>query len=800
MSRRTPRRFSPFLAAARACYAWLAVVGLLPASANVSDPVEPRDRVAPVVSPKAVPFPLSAVRLLPGPFRKAMEADTRYLLSLDPDRQLAPFRAAAGLPVKAASYGGWDRSGLNLGHYLVAACHAWKATDNAELRARIERLMVGLLECQDARDSGYLSGLKDMDAFWQKVVDGDFEARPLKLNGRGAPLYVYHKMLDGLLHVYRSTGDERALKVTCRFADWIESTFAPMREEQFQRLLTTEQGGMVEALADVYAATGEPRYLALARRFRHRRVLRPLAGERDELAGHHGNSTVVKLLGEARLYELCGDRDARTAAEFFLRQVLEQHCYAHGGYTDNEAFGPPGKLAGRMGHQSAETCKTYNLLKLLRHAYSWQPDHALFDYYEGALYNHILASINPGENGAFVYYMTVRPGDMKVYSRPYDNFWCCVSTGQENHVKYAESIYWHDEDGVWVNLFIPSELDWAERGVRLRQETDFPRESRTRLRVFAKRPTDFALRLRCPAWTSEAIEVRVNGKALTPRPTPGRYVIISRTWKDGDIVDMLLPQPLRSVSMPDLASRVAVFRGPVLLAADLGDVATPPWGPFHLVGGDPKDPKDWPVDVEIPVLATGDAPPSTWFENVSGDPLRYRARSGVGWPGPVMFIPLYDLHRRRMAIYLDTVDSSPESMVDLVRIGDPYSEYQRHNLRGEGHETGPGPLGRAWRDAREGWFAYDLACPAGNAPLQLIVTYWGGDGQMGHTPRSFTVLADGVEIGRENLEARHAGRFFERAYPVPAHAGAEAVEIRFKANAGAVAGGVYGVRLVLGGR
>lgn len=742
---------------------------------------------------RAYAFPLQAVRLLDSPFREAMKRDTEYLLSLEPDRLLARFRAHAGLPPKAEIYGGWESlgiSGHSLGHYLSACALAYASTGDGRFKQRVDYIVKALAECQRARGTGYVGAIPKEDSVFAEVRQGHIHSAGFDLNGAWVPWYTVHKVFAGLLDAYEYAGNKEAKAVVIRLADWVEATTAGLTDAQMQEMLRCEHGGMNEALADVYALTGEARYRKLALRFNHTAVLQPLMAGRDELAGKHANTQIPKVLGLAREYEMGMGDSARKGAAFFWKTVTQQHSYVIGGNSDHEHFGPAGKLADRLSPQSTETCNSYNMLKLTRHLFAWQPKAPYFDYYERTLYNHILASQNT--DGMMCYYVSLLPGDRKVYNTPTESFWCCTGTGMENHVKYGEGIYAHTAEGsLFVNLYLPSRLDWKERGLVLVQQTRAIGSDTVQM-VLETAPKDIlTLKLRKPAW-ADKVQIRVNG-ALTAVQTDGDgYMNLSRLWRKGDRILLILPTKLYREALPDDARKGAFLYGPWVLAADLG------------IGR-----KDSLAEVPVLVSAKGQL---LKHLSIGSKALGHFKTERLGHPHDLRLVPFYQIRGAdRYAIYLEaytpgdwvqrradrarTLATQAElarRTTDLLRIGEMQPE-RDHDLTAENSTTGDN-MGHKWRHADNGGFiAFDMkADPA--AEQELILTYWGSDGGN----RAFEIWADSTKIAEEVLEAPKPGQFFDKAYRLPRGLteGKTKLHIRLQALPGKTAGGFYGVRLV----
>lgn len=596
--------------------------------------------VEPVIPLRARSFDLRAVRLLDGPFKRAMQLDQAYLLGLDNDRLLHTFRITAGLPTSAKPYGGWEKPDVELrghvtGHVLSALAFMSASTGDARFSAKAEALVAGLAECQRALGTrGYLS------AFPEEFFDRVESARRV-----WAPYYTLHKIMAGLLDQAVIGGNAGALEVVEGMARWVKARTDRSDPVHMERVLNfTEQGGMNDVLAGLYAATGKPEYLALARRFDEKHYTEPLARGEDELKGEHANSLIPNVIGAAREYELTGDPVLGNLARYFWSQVTGARSFATGGTSDNELWETePRRLRDELGKESHESCCTYNMLKLTRRLFGWDADPRLADFYERALWNGILSTQHP-ETGMMMYYVPMMPGMYRTFMTPEDSFWCCTGSGIENHAKYGDSIYFHDGDGVFVNLFISSELDWAGKGLKLRQETRFPEEPKTTLAVTAAKPVEAAIHLRIPAWIGPGGYVAINGERLREFSSPSSFLTVRRTWRTGDRIELALPMSLRMERLPDAPNVVAFLYGPIVLAGRLGgaegltkEKVYGPYGP----SGDPA---------AVPALEVEGDDPAAWLKPVAGRPLTFRT-DGIGRPSDVTLTPFYKLFDERYAIY-----------------------------------------------------------------------------------------------------------------------------------------------------
>jgi DUF1680 family protein len=608
-----------------------------------------RGDITPVVALQAQPFPLSQVRLLDGPFRDAMLRDGNYLLSLEPDRLLSWFRKEAGLQPKGEVYGGWESQGVaghTLGHYLSACSHMYASTGDRRFLDRVDYIVNELAECQRANGNGYVAAIPNGKEIFAKIQRGEIQSQDFGLNGGWVPWYTMHKEFAGLIDTYQLCGNPQALDVATHLANWVDATTENLTEAQWQKMLVCEQGGMNESLANLYAITGNTNYLVLARKFYHVAVMDPLARGEDRLNRLHSNMQIPKVIGAARIYELTGDEHFAGIANFFWKDVTLNRSFVIGGNGDREHFFPTNDFARHMTAETAETCCTYNMLKLTRHLFEWSPDAAEMDYYERALYNHILASQDP-DTGMFAYFMSLKPGHFKTYSTPENSFWCCVGSGMENHAKYGDTIYFHGDNSLFVNLFIPSELSWPEKNLIVRQETKFPESDTTRLHFKSEAPVQLGLKIRWPAW-AENFSVRVNGKKQKISGTPGSYFTLNREWKNGDAVEIQLPMKLHTEPLPGASNIVALLYGPIVLAAELGTNGMP----------DPhaKDQLDLVKvpDPQVPVFVTDEDSLLKHVKPVSGQPLAFRTKN-LGQPEDVTLVAYYQLDDERYSIYWSVV-------------------------------------------------------------------------------------------------------------------------------------------------
>jgi DUF1680 family protein len=768
-------------------------------------------KVADKVALKALPFPLQSVRLLDGPFRDAMIRDQAYLLSLDLDRLLHNFRVTAGLPSTAQPLGGWEAPDVELrghavGHYLSAVSIMYASTGDARFRQRADALVAEFAKVQDAESAKFHPGY--LSAFPEELFD-----RVERRQRVWAPYYTLHKIMAGLLDAYVLTGNAQALDVLKKQADWVVWRNGRLTEDQRQAMLQTEQGGMIETLSSLYAVTGDPRYLTAATWFEHKRILDPLANGVDPLDNVHANTQIPKIIGVAREYELTADPRYHQIATFFWDRVVHHRSFVFGGDSDGEAFFPEAETSHHLGAEGPETCNTYNMLKLTRHLFAWSPSAETMDFYERALTNHILGSQDP-KTGMVSYYCPLKPGAFKTFSTPTDSFWCCVGTGMENHAKYNDTIYFHDASTgagpstLFVNLFIPSELTWKEKGLSVRQLTKYPEADSTSLLVTAEKPVRLAMAIRYPGWARSGIELLVNGVPQRVTTAPGSYVTIDREWKTGDLVHVTLPMTLHMEALPDDAHIQALMYGPVVLAGDLGTA-----GLENVKRYGPSAPPMGRVSsIAVPTfVGNSSADVLAHVKPVAGKPLTFQT-SGLGHPNDVTLIPLYktfeprytvywtiynpaeyEAHRTALAALAAKRTDIEARTIDRVDVSDAASE-QAHGFTSESATEGF-VANRRWRDAaRTGFLSYRLKVAPGK-PASLVCTYRGGEGQR----RAFDVLVDGVKVASESL-AYHPAELMDREYEIPASllAGKSTITVRFEPLPNARTGGVVEVRTVGG--
>jgi len=765
------------------------------------------------LKPNAKLYPLTAVRLSQSPFLLAADANLKYLLAHDPDRLLAPFRREAGLKPRKPAYGNWESMGLDghtAGHYLSALADMIAAghdTPNHELKRRLASMIHELGECQQASSDGYIGGVPDGKHFWEEVRKGHIEA----FNQKWVPWYNVHKTFAGLRDAYLVAGVNDAKPILIRLADWAGSILDRLSDDQIQQMLVHEHGGMAEALAEVSEISGNERYLELAKRFEHHAILDPLEQRQDHLTGLHANTQIPKIIGYDRIAALTGDRVEDGAAQFFWETVTRNRTVAFGGNSVSEHFNDPKDFRGMLEHREGpETCNTYNMLRLTEQLFTVQPKAEYADYYERALYNHLLASVHLDPPG-FVYFTPIRPGHYRVYSQAEQCFWCCVGTGMENPGRYGQFIYAQAPDGIYVNLFIPSELKDSERGIQLVQETAFPESEHSKITVHSDHPSEFALYIRRPSWASgNQFELKVNGKWISDHGDPSSYISVKRVWHNGDQIEVHLPMHTTVEGLPDGSNWYAILRGPIVLAAptskkDLEGLRAGPGRGDHVASG-PMVPMD-----KMPTLLTtsADLPSHLHSEGkASALDVKLTATAVPPIPHGIELVPFYRLQDSRYQMYWEVTDTAgiearkaklaeqerlklerDAATVDSVAVGEQQPEVD-HSLTGEGMESG-WFSGHRWRHGK--WFQYTLNS-RGHQDIELEVTYHGGD-----AGRKFGVYANGELLSIEEFKGDKPGQFIPKRYPLSEAVFQKAqhgqITIKFAADQW-VAGGVYDVRLM----
>ena len=761
-------------------------------------------------------FPLGDVTLLDGPLKKARDLNIKTLLQYDCDRLLAPYRKEAGLTPKAKAYPNWDGlDGHVGGHYLTAmAMNA--ATGNEECRKRMLYMISELQECADANmknhpdwGKGYVGGMPNSERIWSTFKKGEFRT----YFGSWAPFYNIHKMYAGLRDAWLYCGNEQAKTLFLGFCDWAIDLTAELSDAQMENMLGNEHGGMNEVLVDAYAITKDKKYLDVAKRFSHRRLLIPMSQRQDNLDNMHANTQVPKVVGFERISELSSNETYHQAADFFWDIVTGERSLAFGGNSRREHF--PSKEACTdfiNDIDGPETCNTNNMLKLTEDLHRRNPEARYADYYELATFNHILSSQHP-EHGGYVYFTPARPRHYRNYSAPNEAMWCCVGTGMENHSKYGQFIYTHVDDALYVNLFVASELNWKEKGLTLRQETGFPYAETSRITIVQGKGK-FPLLVRYPGWVKPGqFSVKVNGQTVKIISGPSSYVTIDRQWKKGDVVDITFPMHNSIKYLPNVPQYIALMHGPILLGMKTGteDLA-------HLIADDSRfgqyaSGKKLPIN-EAPILINNNISDiANQLTPVAGKPLHFTLSTKMENGIRSELQPFFEIHDSRYMMYwlalsedsykayLDGLAKEEQERqaleartVDKVQPGEQQPETD-HKMETDRSQTG-NSNDVFFRDASDGHFFSYLMQTGGQTNLSLRLKYWGVGEWKTH---EFDIFVDDVLVKEVNNTGKYRiSEFKYETYPIPAELlkGKQQVRVKFVAKPRKQIGEIYEVRLV----
>lgn len=760
-------------------------------------------------------FPLSCVRLLDSPLKHASQTNEAYVMAHNPDRLLAPFLIDAGIPVKAPQYGNWENTGLDGhigGHYLTSLSLIVASTGNQEAAKRLNYMVEQLAICQKKNGNGYVGGIPDGKTLWTEIAAGKIEFDNFSLNGKWVPWYNIHKLFAGLRDAWLYAGNEQALEVLKKLSEWTSELCSHLDDAKMQQMLICEHGGMNEVFADVYGITGDPKYLDLARRFSDRSILNPLLKHEDKLTGLHANTQIPKVIGFMRIAELSGDTAWQSASSFFWDDVVTTRSVAIGGNSVSEHFHSTDDFTSMIeSREGPETCNTYNMMKLSRQLYFATNDLKYIDFYEKALYNHILSSQHPN-HGGLVYFTSMRPGHYRVYSDAEESFWCCVGSGIENHAKYGELIYAHDNSNVFVNLYVPSVLRWKEKGITLTQTNHIPEKNQSTIELNLDQDQEFAINLRHPSWVKDnMLNVKINNQDIKVQSKAGEYVSINRLWHSGDKIVITLPMSVYGEYLGNKTSSIALKYGPVVLASEVNrdnvnGLIADGSRMGHIAQGPLLPVSDLPV-----LMIDGD----DWAQKIKqmpGDSLCFDASELMHPKGDVhmKLIPFYQLHDARYIIYWPTVNSlnidsvqqilkqqeqiklELERMtIDQIAPGEQQPESD-HHFKGEESQTGI-HMERHWRHAAK-WFSYELN-DKNKLAKRLRITYFGLDAN-----RQFDITINDTLISSVNLTGEHGNQIFDVDYEIPTSVvknnKAPFLIVKFIAHDGSIAGGIYHVRLL----
>lgn len=768
-------------------------------------------------------MPLNDVTLLDGMFKTARDLNEDYLMAIEPDRLLAPCFESAGLPAKAERYGGWESqgwagwsenmgiSGHSLGHWMSAVSSACveSARYGGELRAKLEYAVGELARLQAETGGGYIGGLSIKP--FEQAFAGTINAGGFDLNGAWVPWYSVHKIYQGLIDAYNIAGIEQALDVVVKFADWAVDGISGLSDDQMQKMLNTEHGGMNDVFAQLYDITGNEAYLNAAVRFTHKAVVDPLAAGQDGLSGMHANTQIPKIVGAAAIYDSDSSlTDYRDASEFFWDRVVNHRSFVIGGNSVSEHFEAEG--AETLDIKDAETCNTYNMIKLTEHLFRWNHDGKYMDFVENALYNDILGSQDP-ESGNKMYFTSMLPGHFRIYGTPDNSWWCCTGSGMENPGRYSKMIYYKETDSLYVNLYIPSQVCWRETGLTLRTETELPYSEKVKITV-AGGKGHAALKFRVPVW-ADGMTASVNGEALSSQAENG-YITVERDWTEGDAVELTLPMSLSVYTARDSKNKVAFKYGPIVLAAPLGTELEG----FDLLAEDTRVRETaLPSNtVEVPSLITASENPNDFITPVDPRSLEFKIDGQYTSDGrDLTLVPFYSIHHQFHNVYWyinAEADPYQKALNDItIDSVTPYNQQDEigHNMTGQNSHGGSLTSGTAtyfWRDAygsADAYFSYDLDID-GERPNYLYVSYWGSDGPFDnggrHYTRSFDILVDGEKIADQTVDRNNPFAPYNVFYPIPESvtAGKEKITVKFAVQSDSTcAGGVINVRTTSAG-
>jgi DUF1680 family protein len=761
-------------------------------------------------------FELGDVQLLEGPFKHARDINIEVLLRYDVDRLLAPYRNEAGLDPKAEPYPNWaGLDGHVGGHYLSAMAMNYASTGNVECKNRMEYMLSELKECQEANADnnpewgvGYIGGFPNSAKLWSDFKKGDFSV----YFSSWAPFYNLHKMFAGLRDAWTYTRSEEAKELFLKFCDWGIELTADLSDEQMEEMLNMEHGGINESFADAYQISGDKKYLVAAKRYSHKALLNPFSEGIDNLDNKHANTQIPKFVGFERIAELHGDEKYDKASVFFWKTVTENRSLAFGGNSRREHFPSVTSCIDFVNvNDGPESCNSYNMVKLTEDLFRSHPEAKYIDYYERTIFNHMLSAQHP-EHGGYVYFTPARPRHYRVYSAPNEAMWCCVGTGMENHGKYNELIYSHADDNLYLNLFIASELSWREKGVKIRQETQFPLEEQVKLTI-VEGSSSFNLMVRYPVWVKEGeLKVAVNGEEIDYSAQPSSFFSIKRNWAKGDEVLIELPMHNYIENIPNVPEYVAFLHGPILLGAKTGTedlkgliADDGRWG--HYAAG-----TYLPVD-EAPILIEDDLENiADKLEPVEGKPLNFKLDVEMINSQELTLEPFSQIHDARYMMYwlaltndgyedyldsLQTIEKERLAIerrtIDYVPTGEQQPETD-HALQSEKSNTGNN-RDDFFREAKnEGYFSYDLNTN-GNTGLSLFVRYWGAD----WGERKFDIYIDNEKLVTEDNSGRwNQSMFKDIIYPIPDDfvKGKSSVRVKFQSLPNTSVGSVYVVRIL----
>jgi len=758
-------------------------------------------------------FPLNKVHLSESVFSKAMQTDEKYILSMDADRLLAPYLKEVGLKPKKENYPNWENTGLDGhigGHYISALALMYASTGDVKVKQRLDYMLDELERCQNLSGNGYLSGVPDGKKIWKEIADGNIRAATFGLNDRWVPLYNIHKIYSGLRDAYWYAGSEKAKRMLIKLTDWMADEVSGLSDDQIQDMLRSEHGGLNEVFADVYDITKNLKYLKLAHRFSHLAILNPLLIQEDKLTGIHANTQIPKVIGFKRIADLENNTEWSNAADFFWNNVTQKRSAIIGGNSVSEHFNPINDFSGMIkSTEGPETCNTYNMLKLSKELYATNPKSSYVDYYERALYNHILSTQNP-EKGGFVYFTPMRPGHYRVYSQPETSFWCCVGSGMENHAKYGEMIYAYSDEDLYVNLFIPSVLKWSEKKLVLRQENNFPENSSTKLVFDVASKSNINLKLRAPEWANASeITISVNGKNVNVPVDAEGYLTIKRKWKKGDVIEMKMPMHLSAEQLPDHSDYFAFKYGPIVLAAKYGKENQDGLFADDSRGGHIAHGPQIPLN-EIPTILGSSTSVLSHLENINGKDMTFKLKGLYPqnkFSSGLELVPFYKIQEERYIIYFPQANQDKIEMIqkqkakeeeeirkldnittDKIQLGEQQPESD-HFIDSKDSNTGY-MEDRHFREAK-GWFSYQMRNRDKNAKY-LYLLYFDANNN-----RTLNAEINGIKVISKNFDGKLGSSSQSLLIPIPeSESRKEILNVKFNTNEKLLTPKIIEVRLL----
>lgn len=764
-------------------------------------------------------FPLGDITLLDGPLKHARDLNVQVLLKYDCDRMLAPYRKEAGLQPRKPSYPNWDGLDGHVGGHYLSALAINAATGNEECRKRMEYMISELQLVLDANNQrleawchNYIGGVSNSAKMWTAFSKGDFGS----YFGTWAPFYNIHKMYAGLRDAWLYCGNEQAKNLFLKFCDWAVDITRDLNDEQMEKMLGNEHGGMNEVLADAYAITGEQKYLNCARRFSHKLLLVPMEEGKDCLDNMHANTQIPKVIGYQRIAELAHDVQYHNASEYFWEIVTRQRSLALGGNSRREHFPTKETCIDYINDiDGPESCNTYNMLKLTEDLNRVKPDGMYGDFYETAMFNHILSTQHP-QHGGYVYFTSARPRHYRNYSAPNKAMWCCVGTGMENHGKYGQFVWTHDkgvkaeDDALYVNLFVASELNWKDRKMVIRQQTAFPYAETSVVEV-AKGKGTFILKVRKPSWC-ENFTVKGVGFDADSYEENG-FVCMKRKWKKGDQVKISMPMHAYIKPMINVPQYVAIMYGPILLGMKLGTEDM-----RGLIADDSRfgqyaGGKKLALD-EAPILLPKHLDDiAKNLKPVPAKPLHFKLATHMENTIDGELQPFFEIHDSRYMMYwlalgendykaymqkLADEEKARQALeartVDKVNPGEQQPETD-HRMETDDSNKG-NTEGIFFRDAKDGHYFSYLMQTKGETNLSLQLKFWGQDEW--RTSEFDIYVNDKLLCSVNNSHRWRTTQFKTVDYAIPSEfvKGKKEIRVKFVAHKGKQVGQIYGVRLV----